>query len=279
MIPIAFGRFTAADRAGVPIQCEPSERDGDSMDSSLHALLQAIDADKAKLDAASPLPLHTLESLRETLVLEWTYNANALEGNTLTLPETKIVLEGIAVGGKTLREHFEALNHRDAIRYAEEIVGHNEALSESQIRHIHARVLKNIDDNEAGQYRRVNLKATGEGATLPDFSQLPEEMAGFIRWHADATAMHPVVRAAELHARFSKISPFATGNGRIGRLLLNLELMKAGYPPAVIRHDDSAAYWQALDKVCMANDYEAMTRLVAEAVQRTLKAYLDRARD
>lgn len=251
------------------------------MDSSLHALLQAIDADKAKLDAASPLPLNTLESLRDTLTLEWTYNANAIEGNTLTLPETKVVLEGVAVGGKTLREHFEALNHRDAIRYAEDIVGHNEALSESQIRHIHGRVLKNIDDNEAGQYRRVNIQPPVGSWTLPNFSQLPVEMSGFIDWHAQAGAMHPVVRAAELHARFAKISPFVDGNGRIGRLLMNLELMKAGYPPAIIRKEDRPAYCEALDKACVAGDSSALARLVAEAVQRTLGAYLDlvRARD
>lgn len=245
------------------------------MDSSLHALLQSIDADKAKLDAASPLPLHTLESLREALTLEWTYNANAIEGNSLTLPETKIVLAGIAVGGKTLREHFEALNHRDAIRYAEEIVGHNEALSESQIRHIHGRVLKNIDDNEAGQYRRMNITTTSGSMTLPDLSQLPLEMAGLVDWHAGASAMHPIVRAAELHARFAKISPFVAGNGRIGRLLANLELMKSGYPPAIIRIEDRSAYHEALGKACGAGDYGAITRLIAEAVRRTLQTYLN----
>ncbi|MGN6669006.1 MAG: Fic family protein [Trinickia sp.] len=244
------------------------------MDSSLHALLQTIDANKAKLDAASPLPLHALESLRDALTLEWTYHANAIEGNTLTLAETKTVLGGMAVGGKTLREHFEALNQRDAIRYAEEIVGHNEALSESQIRHIHGRVLKNIDDNEAGQYRRVNINIDGASAALPDFSQLPVRMAGLIDWHAQAGAMHPVERAAELHARFAKISPFVGGNGRIGRLLANVELMKSGYPPAIIRQEDRAAYDEALDKACGAGAYDAITRLTAEAVQRTLEAYL-----
>ncbi|RDU97688.1 Fic family protein [Trinickia dinghuensis] len=245
------------------------------MHASLDASIEALDADKAKLDADRPLPLHTLESLRDTLMLEWTYNANALEGNTLTLGETKIALEGMAVGGKTLREHFEALNHRDAIRYAEEIVGHNEALSESQIRHIHARVLKNVDDSEAGQYRRVNVKIDGASAALPDFSQLPAEMAALIDWHAHAAAMHPLVRAAQLHARFWKICPFVAGNGRIGRLLLNLELMKAGYPPAVIRNDERAAYREALDKACVAGDYDALTRFVVEAVRRTLGTYLN----
>lgn len=244
------------------------------MDSSLQPLLAAIDGDKAKLDTARPLPLHALESLRDALMLEWTYSSNAIAGNTLTLNETKVVLDGIAVGGKLLREHFEVLNHRDAIHFVEERVGSNEALSESQIRHIHHCVLKGIDDTEAGQYRHTNVTIAGAGTAATDVAQLPAEMAELIAWHRSATEMHPVVRAAQLHARFEKIHPFADGNGRTGRLLLNLELMKAGYPPAVIRHEDRLAYCASLDEAGTDGHYDAITRLVAEAAQRTLKTYL-----
>jgi len=238
------------------------------------ALLQVIDADKATLDAARPLPAHTLASLREKLMLEWTYHSNAIEGNTLTLRETKVVLEGITVGGKSLREHFEATNHRDAILYVESIVGGDEALSEWQIKNIHSLVLKGIDHNEAGRYRQENVVIAGASTTPPDFLHLPEEMQALLEWHAKAGAMHPVERAAELHPRFVKIHPFVDGNGRTGRLLLNFELMKAGYPPAIIQKEDRLAYYDALDEACVSGNYSAITQLVANAVQRSLDTYL-----
>ncbi|MCG5075474.1 Fic family protein [Paraburkholderia tagetis] len=245
------------------------------MHSHFNALLAAIDADKAKLDAARPLPPHTLASLREKLMLEWTYHSNAIEGNTLTLRETKVVLEGITVGGKTLREHFEATNHRDAILYVEEIVARDEPLSEWQIRNIHSLVLKGINDGQAGRYREENVVIAGASTTPPDFLHLPAEMAALIQWHEGAADLHPLVRAAELHTRFVKIHPFVDGNGRTGRLLLNFELMKAGYPPAIIRKEDRLSYYDALDEACVSADFGAITRLVAQAVERSLVTYLD----
>jgi Fic family protein len=239
------------------------------------ALLKTIDADKETLDAARPLPQHTVASLREKLVLEWTYHSNAIEGNTLTLRETKVVLEGITVGGKSLREHFEVMNHRDAILYVEDIVSKAEALSEWQIRNIHGLVLKGIDDSQAGRYHCENVVIAGASTTPPDFLHLPTEMAALIEWYATAGAMHPVERAAELHTRFVKIHPFVDGNGRTGRLLLNFELMKDGYPPAIIRKEDRLAYYDALDEACVSGDYSDITRLVANSVQRSLDTYLD----
>ncbi|RQT43039.1 Fic family protein [Burkholderia cepacia] len=245
------------------------------MPNQTSALLNTIDADKATLDAARPLPQHTVASLREKLLLEWTYHSNAIEGNTLTLRETKVVLEGITVGGKSLREHFEATNHRDAIVYVEDIVAKAEALSEWQIRNIHSLVLKGIDAEEAGRYRRENVVIAGASTTPPDFMHLPAEMAALIDWYEAAGDRHPVERAAELHTRFVKIHPFIDGNGRTGRLLLNFELMKAGYPPAIIRKEDRLAYYDALDKACVSGDYGDITRLVAESAQRSLDTYLD----
>jgi Fic family protein len=242
---------------------------------SLERLLSAVDADKAQLDAARPLPSHTLASLREKLMLEWTYHSNAIEGNTLSLRETKVVLEGITVGGKSLREHFEAINHRDAILYVEDIVANGEALSEWQIRNLHGLVLKGIDDHEAGRYRQENVVISGASTTPPDFLQLPAQMAALVAWHAQAGAMHPVTRAAELHTRFVKMHPFVDGNGRTGRLLLNFELMKFGYPPAVIRKEDRLSYYDALDEACVTGDHGAITTLVAQSVQRSLLTYLD----
>jgi Fic family protein len=244
------------------------------MDASLKTLLDVVAADKAKLDAARPLPQHTLASLREKFTLEWTYHSNAIEGNTLTLRETTVVLEGITVGGKSLREHFEAVNHRDAIRYVEEIVAKQEPLTEWQIRNIHMLVLKGIDDGEAGRYRQENVVISGASTVPPDFLHLPAEMAALVGWYEQAGGMSPIERAAELHTRFVKVDPFIDGNGRTGRLLLNFELMKFGYPPAVIRKEDRLGYYDALDEACVSGTFEGITRLVAESVQRSLDTYL-----
>lgn len=245
------------------------------MNPTLQLLLGTVDTLRTSLDAARPLPSHTVASLREKLALEWTYHSNAIEGNTLTLRETKVVLEGITVGGKSLREHFEATNHRDAILYVEEIVARNEAISEWQIKNIHSLALKGIDDGEAGRYRRENVAITGASTTPPGFLHLADEIRSMLEWYQHATTAHPVNRAAELHTRFVKIHPFIDGNGRTGRLLLNFELMKAGYPPAVIRREDRLAYYDALDFACVSGTYDGITQLVAEAVERSLSIYLN----
>jgi Fic family protein len=131
-----------------------------------------IDRFKTKLDSLHPLPREVVQNLHEDLVLRWTYNSNAIEGNTLTLKETKVALEGITVGGKTLREHFEAINHREAILYVEDIIKRNEKFSAALIRRIHAFILKNIDDENAGVYRRVNVTVAGVDSIPPDALQV-----------------------------------------------------------------------------------------------------------
>lgn len=246
------------------------------MTEALSNLLAEIDASKRRLDAARPLPAHTLGSLRDKLALEWTYHSNAIEGNTLTLRETKVVLEGITVGGKSLREHLEAVNHRDAIGFVEGLVAAAEPVNEWQIKNIHALVLKGIDPDEAGAYRRENVVISGASTTPPDHMHLAQEMADLIRWHGSpaSTSLHPVIRSAELHTRFVEIHPFVDGNGRTGRLLMNLELMRAGYPPAIIQKDERLSYYDALDEGCTSKDFAAISMLVATAVRRSLDTYL-----
>ncbi len=239
------------------------------------AMLSAIDKGKAMLDAVGELPPNTAASLRDKLALDWTYHSNAIEGNTLTLRETKVVLEGITVGGKSIREHLEVTNHREAIHYVEDIVEKNEPLSEWQIKNIHRLVLSGIDDAEAGRYRRENVAIAGASTTPPAFLYLPEKMASLLTWYGDTVGMHPVERAAVLHAKFEEVHPFIDGNGRTGRLLINLELMKAGFAPAVIRKEDRLAYYDALDAACTKANFGQITLLVGTAVQNTLDLYLD----
>jgi len=238
-------------------------------------LLIRIDDKKALLDSKRPLPNYTVKSIRENLLLEWTYNSNAIEGNTLTLQETKVVLEGITIGGKTLREHIEVINHKEAILYVEEIVEKKEELSEWQIKNIHRLVLKGISDEYAGVYRNQNVIISGAKHTPPDFIIVPDEMKEFINWYEkEAYKLHPIEKAAYLHGVFVGIHPFVDGNGRTSRLLMNLELMKNGYPPTVIRAENRLEYYNALDKAHTTGNYYDFTKLVAEEVEKSLDMYL-----
>lgn len=234
-----------------------------------------IDHKKKILDSRKPFPTHTLASLREKLLVEWTYHSNAIEGNTLTLSETKVVLEGITVGGKTLREHLEVINHREAILYIEEIIRNQEELSEWQIKNIHAIVLKGIIPSEAGRYRQENVFISGAEHVPPDFLQVPEQMQAMMEWyHEEGQKRHAVERAAILHSDFVKIHPFVDGNGRTARLLLNFELMKAGFVPIVMKKEKRLDYYNALDYSHVTGKYQDFINLVALSVENMLDFYL-----
>ena len=235
---------------------------------------QKLDNLKQKLDSYHPLPWEIISKLREDLVLRWTYNSNAIEGNTLTLKETKVVLEGITIGGKTIREHFEAINHREAIYFVEELVKKQEPLSEWQIKSIHQLILKNIDDNNAGTYRKTNVIISGADHIPPDAVHVDSKMRNFIKWYQnEAQSLHPVERAGRVHADFVKIHPFTDGNGRTSRLLMNLELMKEGFPPAILPVEKRLQYYEALDKTHTKNDYESFLSLIADIVEAAFKPY------
>lgn len=235
-----------------------------------------IDRKKLLLDEKRPFPQYTLKSIREKLLLEWTYNSNAIEGNTLTLMETKVVLEGITVGGKTLREHLETINHQEAIFYVEEVVKDAVKLTEWQIKNIHKLILKGINDKYAGTYRDQKVVISEAEHTPPDPFSVNDEMERFIQWYdTEAQALHPIERAAMVHILFVGIHPFIDGNGRIARLLLNLELMKAGYPPIIIKKENRLKYYNALDKAHTANDNQNFVGIVVEELNATLDLYLE----
>src|SRR5690625_2254741 len=238
-------------------------------------MFEKIDQKKALLDAKRPLPKHTLKSLRDKLLLEWTYNTNAIEGNTLTINETKVVLEGITVGGKTMREHLEVINHRDAITFVEEIVKNQESLTEWQMKNIHRLILKGIDDEYAGVYRDQKVLISGAKHTPPDPLLIQEQMEQLIDWYKkEAKQLHPITRGAMLHVNFVGIHPFIDGNGRTARLLLNLELMKEGFPPIVIKVENRLDYYKALDKAHTEKDYNDFIRLVKVEAEDSIDLYL-----
>lgn len=221
-------------------------------------MLEVINEKKAELDALRPLPKYTLKSLREKPFLEWTYNTNAIEGNTLTINETKVVLEGITIGGKTLREHLEVINHRDGIIYVEGIVQNKEPLSDWQIKNSHRLVLKGIDDENAGVYRNQQVFISGVKHTPPSHYLIQEKMQQMMNWY-----------------EHQGIHPFIDGNGRTSRLLLNLELMKSGFPPIIIKFENRLDYYEALDKAHTTEDYRDFITFGEQEVNDSLDLYLD----
>ncbi|MCM3337967.1 MULTISPECIES: Fic family protein [unclassified Paenibacillus] len=238
-------------------------------------MFTSVDSKKRVLDQKRPLPPNTLHSIREHLIVNWTYHSNAIEGNTLTLSETKVALEGITIGGKKIQEHLEAINHKDAILYVEEIVQKQEPLSEWQIKSIHRLILKGIDDEHAGAYRKENVLISGAEHLPPEAVQVPVQMEEFIKWYGnEGQKQHPVVRAALIHSDFVKIHPFIDGNGRTARLLLNFELMKNGYPPIVIEKDMRAEYYASLDEAHTTGNNDKFISLVTRILDRTFDFYL-----
>ncbi len=236
---------------------------------------EELDEKKAILDSKRPLPKETLKSLEENFKLEWTYNSNAIEGNTLTLKETKVVLEGITIGGKTMREHLEAINHKEAIEFLEELINDNSELSEIDIKNIHALVLKGIDDENAGRYRTENVIISGASHIPPESVIVPELMEKLIyRYDEWKERYHPIIVAALLHAEFVKVHPFIDGNGRTARLLMNFEAMKNGYPPIIIKTKQRHKYYDALDKGAMIGNYTDFVRMVAKQAEEMLDLYL-----
>ena len=192
-----------------------------------------VDELNEKLNSKRPISKETLKSLKESINLEWTYNSNGIEGNTLTLRETQIVLEGITVGGKSLKEHLEVINHEQAILFLDDLIKDREPVTEWNIKNIHQLVLKEIDDDNAGKYRDENVKIKGAVHIPPDYLIVPELMEKLIINYKNWKKYHPIIRAALLHGELVKIHPFVDGNGRTSRLVMNLSLMNNGYLPVI----------------------------------------------
>lgn len=234
-----------------------------------------VDKLKEKLDNKRPIPKETLKSLKETINLEWTYNSNGIEGNTLTLRETQVVLEGITVGGKTIKEHLEAINHEKAIIYLDDLVKDNKPITECNIKNIHQLILKEIDNENAGRYRKENVTIKGATHIPPDYIRIPELMEKLILNYATWNKYHPIIQAALLHGELVKIHPFVDGNGRTSRLIMNLDLMNNGYNPVIIKKEDRLKYYEALDKVHTTGNYTDFVKLINKLEIEMLNKYLE----
>lgn len=226
-----------------------------------------VDSLKNRIDGHRPISKNLASSLHEKLVVEWTYNSNAIEGNTLTMSETKVVLEGITIGGKSMVEHLETINHREAILFIEDLIAAKEELTEWNVKNIHALILKEIDNANAGRYRNENVLISGIKHIPPKHFELDYLMQKLIlEYNHDWNTYHPVVRATLLHGEFVKIHPFIDGNGRTSRLLLNFELMKCGFTPIIIKNEQRASYYDVLDLAHTTMNYGPFIQLVADLV-------------
>lgn len=242
-----------------------------SMDISTQ--LTQIDQLKAWLDSFRPLPQTAVAELKERDDVRFTYQSNAIEGNTLTQSETELVLsKGITIGGKTLTEHLEVIGHKEAIDYIETLSQAASKIGEWEIRQMHGLILRRISPTEAGRYRQIDVKAAGTNHVYPPHYLLPGLMADFAHWLIAASAtMHPIKYASEAHYRFVSIHPFADGNGRTGRLLMNLLLLQAGFPIVSISNQKQQAYIDALSAAQQSNsDTTQLTSLICEAAYSSL---------
>jgi len=240
-----------------------------------NSYFEQVDNLKKELDSKRPISKETLKSLKESINLEWTYNSNGIEGNTLTLRETQVVLEGITVGGKTLTEHLEAINHEKAIVYLDDLVKDKQPITEWNIKNIHQLILKEIDNENAGRYRKENVTIKGAVHIPPDFVKIPELMEKLVLNYETWNKYHPIIKAALLHGELVKIHPFIDGNGRTSRLVMNLDLMNHGYNPVIIKKENRLEYYEVLDKAHITGDYTDFVKLVTKLEVEMLKKYLN----
>ncbi|MFA4814758.1 MAG: Fic family protein [Candidatus Gracilibacteria bacterium] len=231
-----------------------------------------------QLNELRPISQTLLLKLKERFEIEMTYNSNAIEGNTLTLKETYwVIQQGITVKGKSLKDHLEAKNHKEALDYLYDLIGHGTAhtFSEQMIRSLHSLIIQDIDRDIAGQYRKVDVFITGTDHMPPSAMEVPFKMQELVVWaRKNYKKMYVVDFAAELHHKFVHIHPFQDGNGRVGRLLMNVFLMQAGFPLVIIQKNDRQKYYRVLSDSDHGN-YKPLITFVAQAVLRSLNVYLD----
>ena len=237
---------------------------------------EKLTAKKKLLDEYGPLPDALLSNLDKWFRVELTYTSNAIEGNTLGRRETALVVEkGLTVGGKSLLEHMEAVNHARALDWVKKQAKRRpHSLTEEDILQIQYLIMKGIEDLNAGRYRVTPVRISGSAVALPNPRKVPDLMAGFAKWLKLATGLHPVELAAEAHYRLVTIHPFTDGNGRTARLLMNMILLMSGYPAAIIRKRDRLAYIDSLEKAQPGDSKDAYMKIVARAVDRSLDIYL-----
>ena len=236
------------------------------------SLIPIIEEKLEELNKRRPLTEGELERLNEEFLTEYTYNSNAIEGNTLTLRETDMVLRGLTIDQKSLKEHLEVIGHKEAFDFVTELVKEKCEINERVIKQIHYLVLADKKDDR-GVYRRVPVRIMGAAHETAQPYLIITKMEELLRNYL-ASEEHIVTKLARFHIEFEGIHPFIDGNGRTGRLLVNLELMKAGYPPIDIKFTDRIAYYNAFDEYHVKHNLKAMESLFAKYINERLDIYL-----
>ena len=250
---------------------------GKDIPEQYSSLFSSADEIRAELDRRRPLTAGELKRLQDEFLVEFTYNSNAIEGNTLTLQETSLVLEGVTIDQKPLKDHLEAVGHRDAFLYVVSLVSNKVPVSERNIREIHTLVLMDRPEDK-GVYRRIPVKIMGAHHEPPQPYLVPIQMEQLI---ADLFRdnRHSIETVALFHLNFEGIHPFIDGNGRTGRLILNLMLMQAGYPPIDVKFSDRRKYYACFDSYYRDDDASPMVRMIGEYVKEKLSQYLKLLQD
>ena len=242
---------------------------GDTMFEKLDDLLK-------KLNEYRPLTEGEIKRLRDEFLIDFTYNSNAIEGNTLTLQETALVLqEGITIDKKPLKEHLEVIGHKEAFFYIEELVKKKVTLSENIIKDIHSIVLMD-KPQDRGKYRRIPVTILGTAHEPPGPYLVPILMEQLIsEYNEKMKDKHIIEKVALFHLQFETIHPFIDGNGRTGRLIMNFELMKEGYPPINIKFKDRKRYYNCFRNFHLNNSNPQMLiEMIKEYVEEELERYI-----
>ncbi len=246
-----------------------------SISKNLQSILDEIDSLKSKLDK-----FRQFDSFRiaQALELEYTFESNRIEGNTLTLRETDLVInEGLTISGKSMREHLEAINHVEAISYIKQLMERNFPFNERELLSVHNLILRGIIPEDAGRYRRVQVMIKGSSHMPPQPFIVPKQMEDYFIWFEENKGkLHPVVLAAEMHERLVTIHPFIDGNGRTSRLVMNLILLQNGYVIANIKGDYESRmkYYQSLETAQTSGNKEDFLLFVAQIEKECLERYL-----
>ncbi|GGF47838.1 Fic family protein [Echinicola rosea] len=251
----------------------------DKIPASVQEKLEEIDQLKEQWQQRRPLGSTQLQKMKEYFNVAYTFESNRIEGNTLTLQETHLVVnEGITIGGKSMREHLEAINHAEAVDYLEELIREKADIYSRSLLELHYLILKGIDRENAGKYRNVPVRISGSEHVPPQPYLVDKMMEDyFVHYQEQKNVLHPVILAAEMHERLVSIHPFVDGNGRTSRLIMNLVLVGNGYTIANLKGDQTSrlAYYKALEAVQVHNDPVPFYHLVGDAVRDSLQQHLE----
>lgn len=245
----------------------------------LSVLLEQIDDLKKGLDSFRPLKGSSIDKLNQYFDEVYTYDSTAIEGNTLTLQETSLVLnKGITIGGKSLREHFEVINHKEAIDYIKSLLNQGESFSKKLLLDVHHLILKNIDSENSGRYRKLDVMISGSAHKPVNFLQVDNLMQEYFEFYEENKGkLNTVILSAEIHERLVTIHPFVDGNGRTSRLMMNLILLENGFPITNIssRNDLREEYYKSLEIAQVEGNKELFHKFIARNVKDSLIKYLE----